>query len=573
MKKIIAMLVAAVLCLSVMAIPAMADGGQVSLSSGTVARGNQVTLNISVSGGVEFAFLKLRISYDKSALKIVGCTSPLSGLSFTQGNPNNPTYTPVWSGPANVPADGVIASITFEALADAAKGSYTIGVSVEECYNQTFDDVALAGGSGTITVTIPACANHTWDEGVVTKPATCETTGVKTYTCKVCQETKTEELAALGHQWDDGKVTKPATCEEKGVKTYTCSVCQATRTEEIPSLGGHKWDSGTVTKEATCEEAGVRTYTCTVCQATRTEEIAPLGHKWDSGKVTTEPTCEEKGVKTYTCSVCKGTKTEDIAPKGHSYKWVVILEATCTDTGKRQQECAVCGKVGASETIPAAGHKWDAGKVTTEPTCEGKGVKTFTCTVCKDTKTEDIAPLGHTWGSWEAVTGEDAHSRQCTTCRKTEKEAHKWDSGRQTKPATCSADGEMTFTCETCKAIKTEPIPATGVHDYTDHYSFVDGEDVHYGYCACGAKGPAEKHQYTQEGDILVKPTTTKEGSQEKLCVCGAKTTVTLEKLKGGEYDNVPKTGDITGSVVLFVTVCLAGVGGAAYLIKRKLTY
>ena len=304
-----------------------------------------------------------------------------------------------------------------------------------------------------------------------------------------------------------------------------------------------------------------------------TIKAAPHTHDWGTGTVTTEPTCEGKGVRTFTCTVCKGTKTEDIAPEGHSYKWVVTREATCTDAGKREETCTVCSNVRASETIPAAGHKWDAGKVTTEPTCEGKGVRTFTCTVCKDTKTEDIAPLGHTWGNWEAVTGEDIHSRQCTACQKTEKEAHKWDSGRQTKPATCSADGEKTFSCEICKAIKTEPIPATGVHDYTDHYSFVDGEDVHYGYCVCGAKGPAEKHQYTQEGDVLVKPTTTKEGSQEKLCVCGAKTTVTLEKLKSGEYDNVPKTGDITGMVVLLVTVSLAAIGGALCLIKRKLTY
>ncbi|MDY4232032.1 MAG: hypothetical protein SOX74_08125, partial [Candidatus Faecousia sp.] len=40
-------------------------------------------------------------------------------------------------------------------------------------------------------------------------------------------------------------------------------------------------------------------------------------------------------------------------------------------------------------------HTWDEGKVTTEPTCTEKGVKTYTCTVCKETKTEAIAALGH----------------------------------------------------------------------------------------------------------------------------------------------------------------------------------
>ena len=40
-------------------------------------------------------------------------------------------------------------------------------------------------------------------------------------------------------------------------------------------------------------------------------------------------------------------------------------------------------------------HTWDSGVVTTEPTCENKGIKTFTCTKCNTTKTEDIAALGH----------------------------------------------------------------------------------------------------------------------------------------------------------------------------------
>ncbi len=67
---------------------------------------------------------------------------------------------------------------------------------------------------------------HTWDEGKVTKAATCTEAGVKTYTCTVCKETKTEAIAALGHTWDDGKVTTEPTCTEAGVKTYTCTVCK-----------------------------------------------------------------------------------------------------------------------------------------------------------------------------------------------------------------------------------------------------------------------------------------------------------------------------------------------------------
>ena len=452
MKKLIAALVAVILCLSIMALPAMADSGYVSLSSNTVTRGNQVTLSISASGGVEFSGLKIRISYDKSALKIVGCSNALGGMAFQPGNPDNATYAPLWYGAGNVSANGVIGYITFEALTNAAKGSYSIGLSVEECSNQEGNDVAMAGGAGTITITIPPCANHTWN---------------------------------------DGDVTKPATCEDTGIKTYTCTVCGETKTEVIPSLGGHKWDAGAVTKAATCEGAGIKTYTCKACKATRTEEIAATGHTWDEGAV----------------------------------------------------------------TKPA--------------TCEGTGVKTYTCKTCQTTRTEEIAALGHKWGAWMPVQGEDSHSRQCSACQASEKVAHSWDGGKVTKPATCAVDGEKTFTCATCRTTRIETIPATGVHDFTDHYEHAEGEDVHYGVCACGQKGPAEKHQYTQEGDILEKPTTTKEGKQEKLCVCGAKTVVTLAMIPA-EYDEVPRTGDITNQLILTALACLLVIGGAVRLFRRK---
>ena len=38
------------------------------------------------------------------------------------------------------------------------------------------------------------------------------------------------------HRWDEGVITKPATRTEDGEKTFTCTVCQTTRTETIPAL-------------------------------------------------------------------------------------------------------------------------------------------------------------------------------------------------------------------------------------------------------------------------------------------------------------------------------------------------
>ena len=46
--------------------------------------------------------------------------------------------------------------------------------------------------------------------------------------------------------------------------------------------------------------------------------------------------------------------------------------------------------------ISANGHSWGEGEVTTAPTCENAGVKTYTCTVCNATETKTIDATGHT---------------------------------------------------------------------------------------------------------------------------------------------------------------------------------
>jgi hypothetical protein len=86
-------------------------------------------------------------------------------------------------------------------------------------------------------VAMSTCASgHTWDAGKVTTAATCTKTGVKTYTCSVCGETKTEEIAATGHSFDytKGTVTKASTSTQTGTVVYPCANCDDTLTQVIP---------------------------------------------------------------------------------------------------------------------------------------------------------------------------------------------------------------------------------------------------------------------------------------------------------------------------------------------------
>lgn len=119
-------------------------------------------------------------------------------------------------------------------VADGATGLSVNGKSVSD--GQTYIVPSTVIGiiaSGGI-YTPPAQHTHTWNEGVVTKEPTCTEAGVKTYTCTVCKETKTEAIEALGHDWNEPTVVYAAN-GNNGTKTYTCKRqgCAGTKTEDI----------------------------------------------------------------------------------------------------------------------------------------------------------------------------------------------------------------------------------------------------------------------------------------------------------------------------------------------------
>ncbi len=82
---------------------------------------------------------------------------------------------------------------------------------------------------------------------------------------------------------------------------------------------------------------------------------------------------------------------------GHTEVTDVAVAATCGSAGKTEgKHCSVCNEILVAQSeIPATGkHTWDGGVVTTAATSSAEGVMTFTCTVCKETKTEAIPMLG-----------------------------------------------------------------------------------------------------------------------------------------------------------------------------------
>lgn len=71
------------------------------------------------------------------------------------------------------------------------------------------------------------------------------------------------------------------------------------------------------------------------------------------------------------------------------------VPATCGKAGRVDTSCSNCGEViSTRELQPTGAHVWGNGVVTTAPTETTPGVRTFTCTVCGQTRTEAIPATG-----------------------------------------------------------------------------------------------------------------------------------------------------------------------------------
>ena len=242
-----------------------------------------------------------------------------------------------------------------------------------------------------------ACTHTDYDTTERTVPATCGEAGRVDTICSNCGEVvATRELPPTGaHDWDDGTVTTAPTETTPGVRTFTCTVCGDIREETIPATGTHDYQF-TKTVAPTCTDGGYDLYTCSGCGATERRNLTDAaGHKWDGGTVTTAPTETTPGVRTFTCTVCSQTRTEAIHATGaHDYQFTKNVAPTCTDGGYDLYTCSGCGATERRNLTDAAGHKWDNGVVTTAPTETTPGVRTFTCTVCDQTRTEAIPATG-----------------------------------------------------------------------------------------------------------------------------------------------------------------------------------
>ena len=237
---------------------------------------------------------------------------------------------------------------------------------------------------------IPA-KGHSWDKGVITTSPTCSDAGVKTYTCTVCSETKTEVLNATGHTPVD-VAEQPATCTEAGhTAGVKCSVCGATISgiEEIPATGHTEVIDEAVA--ATCTTPGkTEGKHCSVCNEVLVpqEEIPAKGHTEVIDEAVAA-TCTTPGkTEGKHCSVCNEVLVpqEEIPAKGHTEVIDEAVAATCTESGKTEgKHCSVCNEIlVAQEVIPAKGHVEEIRNVKEVTDTEDGYTGDTYCSVCNE---------------------------------------------------------------------------------------------------------------------------------------------------------------------------------------------
>lgn len=100
----------------------------------------------------------------------------------------------------------------------------------------------------------------------------------------------------------------------------------------------------------------------------------------------------------YGCGFTVGGEIIPVDPDNHTHlEPIAAVASTCTVKGHEAgQKCTDCNAVIGCAELPLAPHSWDAGVVTVQPTYVSTGVRVYTCSVCKQTRSEVIEKLSST---------------------------------------------------------------------------------------------------------------------------------------------------------------------------------
>ncbi len=213
--------------------------------TGATVSGSEESVNLSVEIPVtvtEAATYSVTLTLEPGSIvgKVgeTGSFTPVVVIKDASGNDVTSTFADSIEYNGTI-ADTSIATVANDGTISYVKAGYT-----------TFTQTATVNGT-TVTATGNILVQAEEAEHIhsytareeITQAATCTATGSKKVYCS-CGEYEVKTISATGHSWNAGEVTKNATCNEAGTKTFTCTACSATKTETIAATGNHTYVNG-----------------------------------------------------------------------------------------------------------------------------------------------------------------------------------------------------------------------------------------------------------------------------------------------------------------------------------------
>lgn len=616
MKKVISLVLALVMLLS-LAVPttvyAAADGSfSTVIEKTSVKNDGQETFDVEINVDEDIdgvAGLELHLKFDVDQLEMAEKATKVSSLSMQATAPDQANKGGTTEGTVKFMFEdpemegvkvskGTLYTVKFKVKAGAATGICKPDLFVEVLNDRDANPMRSAVSSlASVAITAPTPA-HTCSADTLTeipaKAHTCTEDGNYKYyrcTCGELYEDADAKIPTTAEKVIDKAAhtdlklypEKAPTCTDDGYIAYWfCTGCDnyyfdndgavgaETTVEKVAiSATGHKWE---LVVGGYADGAPNHTIKCSVCGQKKDEAHADhpgdvrddvwqhdgtnhwnvygcgtimnkAAHTWNEGVVTKGATCTELGEKTFTCNVCKATKTEPIPVIAHQYEWKhdetnhwqecsvchdIIDKAEHTYASHKCEDTATCTKAGCGYVKSAGQHSWNDGEVTTPATCTTDGVKTYTCKVCSETKTEPIKASGHSLTKVEAVAatcteGGNNEYYTCSVCKKVFKADKTTETTvadetlaalghsmtkTEAKAATCTEAGNNEYyTCGNCGKFFSDEAGENEIkqdswvidalkHDFTGAWVNTDAAG-HYHKCTrCDATDTVIKHTF-----------------------------------------------------------------------------
>ena len=456
MKKIWILFVLVLLLAALAVTASAAPSATVKASKSSVNAGDTVTVTVSISkmdckyGGAE-------VSFDSKVFELTSGKWLLNNADMSDFSASKKDGVFAYSSASSISGNILELKLKVKDSAASGKSTVKVSLTLDGQTVEQSVGISVACKhkyDNSCDTTCNVCGekrsiSHSWNSGTVNKKATCTTDGSKTVKCTVCGETKTVTIEATGHDYANGCDTTCANCDETRTTTHkygeawktdktshwhectecgdekdvadhtpgpeatdytpqTCTVCgyvikkalvhthtfseewvtdekghwhTCLECDEIPDYADHAFDNEC---DAVCNDCG---YTREVGEHNYLPRwVADSNGHWHEcgfcgNQLEMEPHVagpEATEFEGQMCMICGF----ELTPMLHQHEY-----EDKTDADKHWQECP-CGDVTDEEA-----HIWDEGTVVSVPTATETGLTEYKCTVCGETKTEDIPVL------------------------------------------------------------------------------------------------------------------------------------------------------------------------------------